>query len=95
MIQYLDQVFGDQLAVLQHPDWRDDPVPLHPAQTPTAPLSPWIQDRWVKVLPARLAAAPGLGATEWDSFKSSIIHDSFNGNFYLDGLSKGHTFLDE
>lgn len=27
---YLDEVFGNLLAILQHPDWRDDPVPLDP-----------------------------------------------------------------
>lgn len=27
---YLDKGFRNLLAVLQHSDWRDDPVPLHP-----------------------------------------------------------------
>lgn len=27
---YLDKVFGNLPAILQHSDWRDDPVPLHP-----------------------------------------------------------------
>lgn len=27
---YLDEVLGNLLAILQHPDWRNDPVPLDP-----------------------------------------------------------------
>lgn len=58
---YLDKVLGNLLAVFQHPDWRNDPVPLDPDNT-LAWISPWIKNlrMQVSLIVMRFSGAPYL-----------------------------------